>query len=426
MGAAPVATDIETYAFWSRDQPEREAAFAWLRENDPVSWHPPAESLLIPGRQNTTGFWAVVKHRDIQEVSRHPQVFISGDGIFVDDMPPEATAALSFVTQDAPSHTALRGIVQSAFSPRNIRTMEGWISDTTREVVSRLAVAGEGELVHELTKPLPVHIYANYIGVDAEDEQSRRLLERIIWGADRVGGWLDPDYIADASPIEVFASGAQELGQIALELCEARREDPSGEDLVSWVLNAEYEGRRMTDEEIAAFFVLLGTGANDTVGHAMAHGFLHFHSNPEQLELLLEGFEGRVEGAVEEVLRLSTPIMNFRRRAIRDYELAGQQIRAGDKVVLYYYSGSRDEEVFPDAHRFDILRPNAQRHLAFGGGGPHFCLGASLARSLLKATFREVYVNQMADLALEEPEFVPSNFLNNVKRLPAKWTPKSA
>jgi cytochrome P450 len=420
MSTTPVSTDLESFAFWARDRPERETAFRWLREHDPVSWHPPAESLLLPPELNTNGFWSIVKHEHIREISRQPKLFSSAAGVFMEDLPPEATAMLSFLTQDAPGHTQLRGIVQAAFSPRNMRTMEGWIADVTRQVVGELAARGQGDLVHELTKPLPGQIYSHYIGA-ADDEQLR---DRVIWAADRLVSWNDPEYTANATPLEVFANAAQELGETAVGLCHKRRESPvDNDDLISWVLDAEFDGRHMTDAEIAHFFVLLGGAANDTVGHTMAFSFLHFDAHPEQLELLREDFDGRIDNAVEECIRMSTPVLHFRRTALHDYEIAGKQIKRGDKVVLWYYSGSRDEDVFQDAHRFDILRPNANRHQAFGGGGPHFCIGSSLARSLLKAVFREVYVNQMPGVRLGEPEFVASNFMNNVKRLPAAWTP---
>ena len=416
MSTIPTATDIETFAFWKRDRAERRAAFRWLRQNDPVSWHPPAESLLLPPELNTQGFWAITKAEHIQEISRNPEVFSSAAGIFMEDMPEVIVAAsLSFLAMDAPQHPQLRGIVRSAFSPSRIRKMEDWIRQHAHDLVAEIAPLGGGDMCTLLTKELPGRIYATYIG--ANSDQMRAEVVRL---ADRLVSWNDPEYTKDMEPLEVFANAADGLSDIALELADKRRKEP-GDDMVTWLVQAQFEGRAMEDWEIASFFVMLSGGANDTTAHATGMSLVVLDENPDQKAWLLEDFEGRIDNAVEELLRFNPPLTHFRRTATRDYEIAGRKINAGDKVVLWYISGSQDEDVFDDPDRLDLSRPNAGRHVTFGGGGPHTCLGNALGRQLIKCALREVYA-QLQDFKVGQPEYVFSNFINGVRKVPATWS----
>jgi cytochrome P450 len=213
----------------------------------------------------------------------------------------------------------------------------------------------------------------------------------------------------------------RDLHETAATLAPQRRADP-GEDLMSWVVQAEFEGHKMTDHEIACLFTLVAVASNDTTRHASAHAIYSFSRFPEQKALLLENLPLRLDGAVEEVLRWASPLLHMRRTATRDITVRGSHIKAGDKVVLWYYSGNRDEEFFDNPHTFDILRtPN--RHVTFGGGGPHVCLGAALARFMLRAILTEVYT-RIPDIQASTPDFLVANFINGVKRLPAIWTPE--
>jgi cytochrome P450 len=415
MTVAPLPTDIETFAFWERPREERMAAFKWLRENDAPSWHPPAESLLLSPEENTKGFWALTKHADIQEASRS-RAFCSGEGIFMEDMPEVVlAAAMSFLAMDPPGHTALRGIVQTAFGPARMRQMEDWIRGHAHDVVSAMRPGGEGDMVRDLGTLLPGLIYAHFIGVD--DPETR---DRVIHAADQLGSWNDPEYTQHMEPIEVFANAAETLSDVALELAELRRTTP-GDDMLTWLVQAQFEGRAMEDWEIASFFVMLSGASNDTTGHALAHALIELQRHPEQKAWLLEDFEARIDTAVEELLRWRPPLLHFRRTAVEDYELGGKQIKAGDKVVLWYVSGNFDEDAFDQPEQLDLARdPN--RHLAFGGGGIHFCLGNALGRQLMKAALRAVYT-QMPDIELDEPTEGFSNLFNSMRSLPARWTP---
>lgn len=411
-----VQTDLHTFAFWERPREQRMAGFKWLRENDPVSWHPPAESLLLPPEENTKGFWSITKHADIQQVSRSP-VFCSGQGVFMEEMPEVVlAAAFSFLAMDDPGHGQLRGIVQAAFSPGRIKKMEGWIRSHAHEVVAQMAPQGEGDIVKHLAKRLPAVTYAHYIGVDSPD-----LMATVVLAADQIGAWNDPEYTATKEPIEVLGDAAQTLSDVALELAELRRKKP-GDDMVTWLIEAEFEGRKLDDWEIAAFFVMLSGAANDTTGHSIAYSLLELDRRPQQKAWLLEDFEGRIDRAVEEILRWRPPLLHFRRTATEDYELRGKSIKADDKVVMWYVSGNFDEDEFTNPEELDLARhPN--RHLAFGGGGPHYCLGAALGRQQIKAALREVYT-QLPDIRIGEPEEGFSNLLHHMNRLPATWTPR--
>ncbi|WP_026912120.1 cytochrome P450 [Patulibacter minatonensis] len=409
-----IPTDIETFAFWERPHHERLAAFKWLRENDPVSWHPPAESLLLPPEANRYGFWAVTRHADIVEASRNKN-FQSGQGVFMEDIDVATVkGALSFLVEDQPRHTELRGIVQSAFSPANVRKIDGWIRQHAHDLVAEMAPEGAADVVTRLSKVLPGLIFAHYVGVT--DDEMR---DRTVHAADQLGSWNDPAYTQTMTPMEVFGSAAQTLAATALELAALRRVEP-GDDVVSWLVQTEFEGERMTDHDIASFFVLLSGASNDTTGHAISHSLIELQRHPEQKAWLLEDFEGRIDNAVEELLRWRPPIIHFRRTAREDCTLGGAEIKAGDKVVLWYESGNFDDTIFDDPFTLDLTRrPN--RHLAFGGGGIHFCLGSALGRQLLKCALREVYT-QLPDFEIQEPKVGFSNIFNSMRHLPATWT----
>jgi cytochrome P450 len=408
--------DIGRFDFWRLDRDERRDAFAWLRQNDPVSWHPPADSLLLPPELNTKGFWAITKASHIQEVSRRPEVFSSADGIFMEDMPEVVIAAsLSFLAMDAPEHPQLRGIVHKAFSPGRIKQMETWIRQETQALVKEIAPLGGGDICSLLTKELPGRIYARYVGAPSDDV--RREVVRL---ADRLVSWNDPEYTKEMEPIEVFADAADGLSNIALDLAEKRHTEP-GDDMLTWLVQAEFEGRAMEDWEIASFFVMLSGGANDTTAHLTGSSLVALDRYPDQKAWLLEDYEGRIDSAIDELLRFNPPLTHFRRTARQDYEIGGKTIKAGDKVVLWYLSGSYDEEVFEDPNTLDLARPNANRHVTFGGGGPHYCLGSALGRQLLKCALREVYT-QLPDFKVEDVEYVFSNFINGVRRVPVTWT----
>lgn len=408
---------IAAKAFWAQHPDVRDQEFARLRAESPVFWSGPAESDLLPPEENTRGFWSLTKYDDIQKASRTPKVFSSADGITMEDFGPEMTEiAQSFIAMDAPRHTQLRGITMDAFKPGNMRKLEGWVRGHARDLIDEMAQLGKGDFVELVSEPLPGRIFGSFFGLH-EGEQHKETIR----AAQDLLAWTDPAVCKGLEPLEHFANCVMTLRMTAAELAEERRESP-GEDLMTWLVQAEWEGEKMTDDEIGAFFVLLAVAANDTTRHASA-GAIHAMTRfPDQRRLLMEDMDGRIEGAVEEVLRWVSPLIHMRRTATTDFEIRGEQIKAGDKVVLWYCSSNRDEDYWTDPFTFDIFRsPN--RHQAFGGGGPHYCLGAALARTMLKSLLTEVYT-RIPDIEAPEPEWLVANFINGIRSLPCEWTPE--
>jgi cytochrome P450 len=415
---APVDTDISARTFWAKPFEEREKTFAWLRANEPVSYHRPYESTLVPPEEGSPGFWALTKHEDCKEVSRN-EAFTTTQGVIMEDFPEVViVASHSFLAMDDPDHNRLRSIVSRAFTPKRTKTMEAWIQETAKDLVDEIIDKGEGEFCEMFAKQLPGRIFAHFFGVEVGSEEAETLMD----AAEKMLAWDDPRCALGRDALSTFAEEADRIQEVALAVADLRRDDPK-EDMVSWVVQAEWEGERMDDWEVAAFFSLLGSAANDTTRHSMAHAVRLFCENPDQLALLLEDFEGRLPNAVEEVLRHSTPVQHFRRTATQDTQIRGVDIKEGEKVVMWYCSGDRDEEVFENPAKFDILRPNAKHHLAFGAGGIHFCIGAALGRLMLQAGLREIYT-RIPDVALTaEPEIQINHFMHGVHAMPVRWTP---
>jgi cytochrome P450 len=411
-----VDTRLNSLEFWAKPRTARHEAFRWLRANAPVSWNEPPDS-LDPNLQNAKGFWSVVKHAHVREVSRNVEVFSSAEGVFIDDFP-QLEAMLSFIVTDPPRHTELRNIVSVAFTPRNIRKMSDKIGGIVKRIIDDVAPRGEGDLCELITKEVPGRVFASMLGITDESQ-----IQRVMDAAEQFACWNDPEYAHIGSPLMVFADASQKLATLALELVPERIENP-GDDLLTWVAEAQYEGNKLTTEEVGVFFALLAAGANDTTRHSMAHVLLLFQEHPDQLAHLMQDFDARVEDACNEALRMEPPLMHFRRTATRDYVLDGVPIKAGDKVVMWYTASNRDEDVFENPDAFDISRDAKHNpHQSFGGGGPHYCLGHMLGREVLIAQMREIY-HRMPNLEVGEPDWLLSNFMNGVKRLPATWTPE--
>lgn len=409
--------DLSDRNFWARPHEERDAAFAVLRRENPVPWSRPADSDLLPPEQNLKGFWSLTKHEDTRYASRHPEIFSSAEGITVEDFPVEIRMmSQSFIAMDAPRHTQLRGITLDAFKPRNMLRLQDWIQGHARDLISEISHLGEGDFVDLVSVKLPGRIFGSFFGLPPGE-----LHEKTINAAQRTLGWTDPEVRGDLTAVELFVGAVMDLHETVTTLLPERRANP-GDDLLSWMVQAEFDGEKMTDDELKAFFTLLAVAANDTTRHASAHAILAFSQFPDQRDLLVADVEGRVDTAVEEVLRWASPLVHMRRTAVQDVTLRGSEIKAGDKVVLWYSSANRDEDIFEDPFKFDIAR-NPNPHIAFGGGGPHFCLGAALARTMLRSLLTEVYT-RIPDISAPEPRYQVANFINGINSLPATWTPE--
>ena len=418
--ATPPAPDVDlgSLDFWERPAEERDQYFAWLRREAPLSHHQPPEDILgLPDDGQRAGYWAVVRYEDVRRISRHPEDFCSGQGTQFADAPPEfLEASMSFLAMDAPRHSKLRGLVSSAFTPRQVARIEDGIRANARRIVEEAAPTGGGDFVELIAKRLPLITISDMIGVPDADR------ERVVAAADLLVTTSDPEVFGERAPIEVLGEALWTLTEFATELAAYREEHP-GEDLMSGLVAAELDGEKLTHAEIAAFFVLLSVAGNDTTRHTTSHAMRALTVHPDQRALLMDDLDARLAPAVEEFVRWASPVMTFRRTTTREVELHGERLAAGQKVVLFYHSANRDEQAFADPWRFDITRdPN--RHVGFGGGGPHYCLGASLARTQLRSIFGEL-MRVIPDIETQQPELLRSAFIHGVKRMDCTFRPRA-
>ena len=391
--------------------------FDYLRREHPVSWHPEPP----PNR----GFWAVTRHADLEAVIKDPATFSSArGGVILEEMQPdEMEARRSMMETDAPRHTRLRRIVSPQFGPRAIREYEPFARDLARRVLDRALPLGEFDFVEHVSREFPIRVLARILGVPDEDTD-----QLIAWG-DRMIGNMDPEFTDavvgrdDTSAYRLLpfrSPAAAELTEYGHAMAELRREDPRG-DLVTKLVHAEVDGHSLTRPEFDNFFSLLVVAGNETTRHTITHGMLALLNNPHQWRRLVDE-PSLMPTATEEILRYGSVTMQFRRTATRDAVLHGQGIREGDKVVVWFISANYDDEVFPDPYRFDVGRdPNP--HVAFGAGGPHFCLGGPLARMEVRVLFEELLPRLSAIEVTGPISRLRSNFINGIKHMPVRVRP---
>ena len=375
--------------------------FARLRRESPVHRH---------AEQGGPGFWAVTRYDDVVEVSRDSATWSSyAGGTMIADATPEQLFVVRqmMLNMDPPQHTKLRALINKGFTPRMVTHLHGRIGELARAIVDRVAPQGACDFVTEVAGELPSYVIAELMGIPLDDgRELYRLTERM--------------HTADRSP-EGIASGTQaifEMLSYANGIRAAKRERPAN-DIASTLLAAEVDGEKLTDLEFDMFFLLLINAGGDTTRNLVAGGMLELLRRPDALRSLRD--EPRLlPGAIEEMLRFCSPVVHFRRTATRDVVLGGQPIATGEKVVVFYASANRDETVFSDPDAFDIGRsPN--EHVAFGGGGVHYCLGANLARVEIRAMFSEV-LSRLHDMELAGPvERLRSNFINGPRHMPVRF-----
>jgi len=379
--------------------------FDFLRREHPVAWVDHAE---LDG----PGFWVLTRWDDVMAVERDPETFSSyTGGAFIG--PVDEGTRLMMINQDPPRHTRLRKLVSRMFTPRHIRSIEGHVRAAAKEIVDRVAPKGEIDFVTEVAADLPLIVIAELIGVPQEDRH------KVFEWSNRMVGAEDPEYGADSNPMEVAA----ELYAYAQGLADQRLADP-GEDIVTLLLTGEVDGEKLDVLEFNVFFLLLAVAGNETTRNLITGGTLALLEHPDQREQFLREPDV-LAPAVEEMLRFVSPVNYFRRTATRDTEIRDVPMKEGDKITLWYPAANRDPEQFPDPHRFDIDRePN--EHVAFGGRGPHFCLGANLARYEINCMFEELR-RIVPDMELTGPvERLHMNLINGIKHMPVKFTPVEA
>jgi len=408
--------DLSANEFWGLPLAERAASFALLRaQPGPQFFAEPEVSFAVPG----PGYYALVQHADIVEASRHPEVFSSARGATgIADLPVEFNEYFgSMINMDDPRHARLRRIVSRAFSPRLIAKFQDDVQRAAAEMVDDLLATGPCDFVANIAAKLPLKIICDMMGIP--DDR----YEMVLANTNMILSGSDPEFLSedlDVAVTQILTAG-QDLAELVTGLAAARGQAP-GDDLVSALVTANIDGEQLTSAELASFFILLVVAGNETTRTALSHALMLLTEFPEQRALLLADLETRLEGAVEEVVRHASPVIFMRRTLTREYVMNGQDYREGDKVVLFYYSANRDETVFADPERFDITRsPN--NHIAFGGGGPHFCLGANLARMEIMVMFDRL-LDRIPDMRLDgEVQRLQSNFINGVKHLPVAFSP---
>ncbi|NUU22175.1 MAG: cytochrome P450 [Streptomycetaceae bacterium] len=415
--AAPDWVNLSDMDFWAGPFAAREAGFARLREEWPLPFYPEPESPLPAG----DGYWAVTRHADLLEVSRRPEVFCSGQGsTHVPDFPTEFAEFFgSMIEMDDPRHQRLRRIVARTFTPRMIKKFEQDVEVAAARIVDDVARSGSCDFVTEVSSRLPLKVICDMMGVPEKDYAF--VLDR----SNTIIGVADPEYVPeDADHLTVLLNAGGELAQLLTELGAYRTTSPT-DDVISALVNANIDGEHLTADELASFFILLVVAGNETTRNAISHGLRLLTENPGQRELWLSDFERYAPTAVEEIVRVASPVVWMRRTATSDTRLGGQDISAGDKLLMFYWSANRDGAVFDAPDRFDITRdPNP--HVGYGGPGPHFCLGAHLARREITIMFREL-LGRLPDIeAAGEPQRLRSSFINGIKHMDCTFTPTTA
>jgi cholest-4-en-3-one 26-monooxygenase len=381
--------------------------FRRLRDECPIYWN----------QFGDDGFWSILKYKDVFDVSLDTKTFSAArSGVILRDWKPEDYEVQKdiLINLDPPLHTKRRRLVSVGFSGKMMRNLEPNVRKVTTEILDEVAPIGACDFVECISAELPLQVIVEMVGVPKEDR--RKVLD---W-TNKMVGFDDPEY-GGAAP-EIGQIAAAELFMYANELAEEREQRPK-DDLVSVLMQAEVDGERLTRTEFSSFFMMLLVAGNETTRNLISGGMLALIEHPEERARLMAD-RALLPTAVEEMLRWVSPVNVFRRTATRDAEVRGQKIREGEKVVLFYASANRDEDVFEHPDTFDVGRtPND--HLAFGIGS-HFCLGANLARLEIRVMFEEL-LRRMPDIALTgEPERLRSYFLNGIKRMPIRFTPSHA
>lgn len=412
----PQHVDLSDMEFWTRPLEERAAGFAALRRLPEPRFYPEPQLSSDAGLPPGPGFYALVRHSDVVEASRNPKIFSSAKGVTnIADMPPEIAEFFgSFSHMDGQRHARLRRIVSRAFTPRMIEKFEDDLRAAASQTVDDLIERGPCDFVTNVAAQVPLRIICDMMGIPEKDRRFVFDRTNVIFGR------FDPEYMPDTTRlIEGLLTAGQELNDLVQDLSRYRKEHP-GDDLTSTLVRANVDGEMLTEAEVASFFTLLAVAGNETTRNAISHGLWLLTSNPDQRDLWQSDFGRYERTAVEEIVRVATPVIWMRRTVTQDHEMNGTLYRENDKVLMFYWSANRDEAVFRDPDRFDIRRdPNP--HTGFGGPGPHFCMGAHLGRREMTALFEELFRRVPGIHASGPPERLFSNFVNGVKHLPCDF-----
>ena len=412
--ASPVAgIDLSLIDFWSQPLQGRHTDFAKLRAlGKPAYFQVPEGPFSSAG----DGYYAFVSHADVSAASRQPELFSSARGATsIEDLPAEFNEYFgSMINMDDPRHARLRRIVSRAFTPKMIKKFEEDVQRTAAGIVDDLLETGPCDFVQHISARLPLKIICEMMGIgDEHYDVVLRNTNIILSGA-------DPEFISenmDEAVTQLLASG-KDLADLVTEIAAHRAEHPR-DDVITALASANIDGEQLTPAELGSFFILLVVAGNETTRTAISHALNLLTEHPDQRALLTADIEARLPGAVEEIVRYASPVIFMRRSVTRDCTLNGNDYKEGDKAVLYYWAANRDESVFTDPGTFDITRtPNP--HVGFGAAGPHFCLGAHLAKREISAMLRELLTRVPNIRAAGEPDRLLSSFINGIKHLPCE------
>ncbi|MEM7288606.1 MAG: cytochrome P450 [Actinomycetota bacterium] len=410
---APDLGNILDNSFWTRPQAAIEVDLERYRTEHPVVFiDEPEVPPDVPLPQGP-GSWILTRHADILEVSRRSDVFSSADGVTTLDAPPELNEFFnSMITMDDPRHARMRRIVSAGFTPRMLGRLEDSVQEVASTIVDDLLDKGQVDFVVDVAAALPLKIVCDLMGIPESYYGTVFDATNVILGAG------DPEYVSDAADfLTALLTAGGTLTEIMTEVAQTK-EGGDGTDLTSVLVNAEIEGDKLTHAEIASFFNLLVVAGNETTRHAISWGLTYLTDHPDQRRTWAEDFETIAPTAVEEIVRLASPVSYMRRTATQDVELGGELVKQGDKVCMFYIAGNRDPEAFDDPMTFDVRRASGNQ-VGFGGPGAHFCLGAHLARREMTVMFRELFQRAPGVVATGDPDPLASSFIHGVKHLPA-------
>lgn len=403
--------------FWVRPAADVDADLASLQQAGGVTFHPEPEiPPEIPLPQGPGG-WVLTNHADVLHVSKNPDLFSSARGITIGDIPAEFLEFFSsMIVMDDPRHARLRRVVSAGFTPRMLAKLEDSVQAIAAGIVDDVAGRGQVDFVVDVAAALPLKVVCDLMGVPESEYQFVFDRTNVILGAS------DPEYIPEGEdPLTAILTAGGDLATLMQDVAESKKGGDS-DDLTTMLMNAELADEELTTADLASFFILLVVAGNETTRNAISWGLKYLTDNPDQRALLVDDFDAHIQGAVEEIVRVASPVTYMRRTATADTRIGDVDIAEGDKVCMYYLAANRDPKVFTDPLRFDITRdPNP--HVGFGGPGPHFCLGAHLARREITVMFRELFTRLPDIHATGDPDLLLAAFIHGVKHLPATFTP---
>jgi methyl-branched lipid omega-hydroxylase len=411
----PVAgVDLSLLEFWGQPLEARHADFATLRAlGKPARFDVPESPLAVAG----DSYYAFVSHADVAAASRQPELFSSGAGATsIEDLPAEFNEYFgSMINMDDPRHARLRRIVSRAFTPRMIKKFEDDVQRTAAAIVDDLIATGPCDFVQNVSARLPLKIICEMMGIGDE------YYDMVLSNTNRILAGGDPEFLSENmdEAIGQLLTAGKDLADLVMGIAADRAQHPQ-DDVITALATANIDGEQLTPAELGSFFILLVVAGNETTRTAISHALNLFTQHQDQREILLADLEGRLPAAVEEIVRFVSPVIFMRRTVTRDCTLNGHEYREGDKCVLFYWAANRDDSVFASPGTFDITRsPNP--HVGFGAAGPHFCLGAHLARREMTVMLRELMTRVPTIRAAAEPDRLLSSFINGIKRLPCEF-----